>query len=111
MVQGPTHGKRVFSRSRGWRGWGAATMTIKIKPSIEDVNKMLAEVLAEKGYLVIGTKAGRTPYERHQPVFELFGIPQDDDYFVDCFTDGAEYVEQMKHFAKIRPSFPWTAKG
>ena len=76
------------------------------KPTVEEVNKMLAEVLAEKGYIVIGTKPGRLPYLRGQPVYEFLGIPQEGDYIVDCFTDFAEYLEQMKHFAEIRPAFP-----
>ncbi len=78
-----------------------------MKPLVEDVNKMLADVLTEKGYIVIGTKPGRSSYQRGQGVYELFGIPQEDDYIVECFTDFAEYLEQMKHFAEIRPTFPF----
>ena len=32
---------------------------------------------------------------------------KDDDYTVDQMTDAAEYLEQMKYFAEIRPSFPF----
>src|SRR5690348_1294443 len=79
----------------------------KTKPTTEQVNEMLAEVMAEKGYIVIGTKSGRVPYECRQPVYELFGIPQEKADIVDCLTDGREYVEQMLHFHRIRPDFPW----
>jgi hypothetical protein len=81
------------------------------RPTLEEMKQLWNEVIADQGYLVLGTKPGRPPMQIGETVTDLWEYPVGQPYRVIAYTDQHEYDTQIELFQSLRPSWPKIAKS
>jgi hypothetical protein len=81
------------------------------RPSLDEMKELWNEVIAQQGYLVLGTKAGCEPMQLGETVTDLWEYPVGQPFRVIAFSDQHEYDTQIDLFQSLRPQWPPIAKA